>query len=198
MGAPSAPLPRLTRASVLVPVRLHSVNWRRTDPKGRKAVTDLPRFQDAYATLTVAAYEPLILRWVSGWTLLTLAGELVWRGKPAAGAQAQLSTAVALNLAHGDRKKPALGELGNLKTRPRAAFVRAVDLSGRAIADQDVRPVEIEGWPNAVMVGERLYPNGVLTVRSEPDEERTHISGRFPAGENVHEPASARSAMGVR
>jgi DNA-directed RNA polymerase specialized sigma24 family protein len=41
--------------------------------------TTLSRFSDAYATLTVAQYEPLILRWVSGISINDLATTFAWR-----------------------------------------------------------------------------------------------------------------------
>ena len=41
--------------------------------------TQLKKFTDAYATLTVATYEPLILRWVSQWGLGTLATDMALR-----------------------------------------------------------------------------------------------------------------------
>ena len=37
-------------------------------------MTELAKFKEAYATMTVAVYEPLILKWVSAWTLRTVAG----------------------------------------------------------------------------------------------------------------------------
>ena len=33
--------------------------------------TELKKFTEAYATMTVASYQPLILRWISGWSIYT-------------------------------------------------------------------------------------------------------------------------------
>lgn len=66
--------------------------------------TELSKFKEAYATMTVATYEPLILRWISGWTLRTVAGTIAKRKAKAdmfrRQAEGAASTAIAIASVH--------------------------------------------------------------------------------------------------
>jgi hypothetical protein len=161
-------------------------------------MTDLRKFQEAYASMEVAAYEPLILRWVSGWTLLKVADQLVWREAKTNSRQSELPTAISLNLSFAGVKAPALGELRNLRTRRDATPSGGFDVSGHAIDDQQIRAVEVDGWPNAVMVGNRLYPNGILTVRSDARSAPPARPGLFGIGRTTAPVRAADRALGVR
>ncbi|WP_203909124.1 hypothetical protein [Rhizocola hellebori] len=64
--------------------------------------TQLSPFRDAYATLTVAVYEPLILRWISDWALGTFASTVAWRahkGAAVARVRGNLPTAMRVGAA---------------------------------------------------------------------------------------------------
>jgi hypothetical protein len=126
--------------------------------------TELPRFTEAYATMTLAVYEPLIIRWVSGWTLYTCATTLANRMQKARrmAVEQPFATAQALNIGRVSPKLPP--DLSGIETGGRPPVATAVDVGGRPLATDQVRRVEIPGYPDAVMIGDKVYPRGVLDV----------------------------------
>lgn len=120
--------------------------------------TSLSRFADAYATMTVAVYQPLIVRWFSGWTIKMLADTMAWRldkGK-------RMSPGDALSTAHGVIAARTLPRPSPARVAPESlGRVRAVDL----FREEAVRRVALEGYPDAVEVGGIVYPSGVVDIR---------------------------------
>ncbi len=126
--------------------------------------TELKRFSDAYATMTVAVYQPLTVRWISGWTLSNTADLLANRLSKARGLDidGSLSTAAAMKTSRVGRlpKQPPPVDGGQELPPP-----TPVDSSGNPIA-AEIRAVQLEGFPDAVNVGGRIYPFGVVDVRA--------------------------------
>ena len=131
--------------------------------------TDLERFQHAYASVTVATYQPLVLRWVSGWTLENLASTMAWRAQKALriGFDGTNVTAAALN---AGRLRAALpDQLGGIPTGRRQPPSTPVDNFGNPLVAADVQPVPIDGYPDAVMVGDKVYLTGVVDVQNSAE-----------------------------
>jgi hypothetical protein len=124
--------------------------------------TELKRFSDAYATMTVAFYQPLTIRWVSGWTISTAADVLAVRVLKAGtiNLQGSLSTAAALKVAVRGRLPNELPSMPRPRPLPPP---RPIDVFGAGL-DDEARPVDIPGFPDAVSVAGRIYPFGVVDV----------------------------------
>lgn len=127
--------------------------------------TTIDKFQDAYATLTAAVYEPLILRWVSGWSILTAANTMAWRGQKSK----HISLDKAIATAHALGPKPLLSKLPDdlqidvgIK-RPDVNF-EGRSLDGKGYASNVAQPIKINGFPNAVVYNGNIYPNGLDNV----------------------------------
>jgi hypothetical protein len=151
--------------------------------------TELGKFKDAYATMTVATYEPLILRWISGWTLATVATTVAKRMSRAT----LYSRAAALSTAHGiasvqaaSRRKALPSTELMVKASDRARLV-VRDEVDRA-ADGEVTKLDVAGFPSAVAYRGIAYPNGLtlnlssaVFKRSEAgaiaDDVPTFVSG---------------------
>jgi len=127
--------------------------------------TELKRFTGAYATMTVAAYEPLILRWISLIGIRFISNAVAYR----------LPKATAVKY---DGKKPAALALGRSIRSPlprqidykfEGPEIRVpIDIHGRAIEPEALTKVNVPGFPNAVAVGKDVYLRGF----SETDPER--------------------------
>src|SRR6185437_1129680 len=89
--------------------------------------TELKRFTEAYATMTVAAYEPLILRWVSLLGIRFVSSSVATR----------LPKAKAVGF---DGKRTAASALGQTLRTP---IPRALDF--KAGDDQIAVPISIDG-----------------------------------------------------
>ncbi|MBN1885294.1 MAG: hypothetical protein JW876_07225 [Candidatus Krumholzibacteriota bacterium] len=139
--------------------------------------TELKRFGDAYASIVVAAYEPLIITWLSDWALFQMAGMMAWRSQKGKYMVARSSapTAAALYVNRPRERMPASAA----SRLPAGTKVESmyVDSLGYPIAEGEVQPVKIKGFPEAVRIGDTVYPHGVMRViREVEDEER---SGTF-------------------
>lgn len=142
--------------------------------------TELSKFKDAYATMTVAVYEPLILKWVSGWTLLTMAGVVANRMARANLINREaLSTAVAVSAAH------SLSRTARLPTVD--ALNRAAQSAGIATREDDVlkeragvQKVSVKGFPEAVAYRGIIYPHG-LALEEDEQARRARTTVEAPA-----------------
>jgi hypothetical protein len=132
----------------------------RTRTPGRRlaVTTKLKRFSDAYATLTVATYEPLILRWISLWGIGTIATDQALRSPRAALMnRSGLPTAIELSGARHRSSWPTTQELPKFATR-----AAPVDVDGNLIRTKNVKAVQIPGFPGAVTIGSQFFPRGVI------------------------------------
>lgn len=113
-------------------------------------VTKLTKYTDAYATVTVATYEPLVLRWISTWGLGVIATDLANRAPKAALMKRDgLPTAVRLDLS---RPRPA-DPIPDEALAPLAVERPIADLEGRPFPAGIERPVTVRDRPDAVAVG---------------------------------------------
>lgn len=109
--------------------------------------TEVSKFKDAYATITVATYEPLILRWISGWALKTIASTLATRTVTARAIRDTkgLSTAHAITSAF---KAARVDRLPSVKTMTRAVEAGKFDIaSGDDVLERlGAKPVGIRNF----------------------------------------------------
>ncbi len=90
--------------------------------------TDLPRFRDAFASLTYAVYEPLIVRWYSALGLAHIAGTLAARRHIGQALDAGASTALRLDRLRLGRVALPTPEPGAEGPRPLPPLVLAPHL----------------------------------------------------------------------
>jgi hypothetical protein len=127
--------------------------------------TELKRFSEAYATMTVATYEPLIIHWYSGRTLALAAETMAWRLQKSK----HLRLDKAFSTAHGLALGRARTRLKADAIRQRGGNGRAIDsspldLAGHSIEGREVQPVRVEGYPEAVAIEGTVYPQGVALI----------------------------------
>ncbi|HWL38647.1 MAG TPA: hypothetical protein VNO75_00220, partial [Gemmatimonadaceae bacterium] len=115
-------------------------------------MTDLRKFSEAYATMTVAVYEPLIVNWVSSATIATTADAIALRLQKARRIKRdpRLPTALATRGTSLRRGVPAAGIRATGTGQPLRADV--TDIAGYDLPEGAVRSVPIEGNPDAVAV----------------------------------------------
>ncbi len=125
--------------------------------------TRLERFSDAYASMVVAVYEPLLLRWFSGQSLRTVARTLSAR-RGAAKFDDAISTADAVNRGRAPADVPwARGSVTEADTV--APPPATIDDVGARLPENAVRRLSVPGFPDAVTVAGRIIPHGLLEVR---------------------------------
>lgn len=134
--------------------------------------TELKRFTEAYATMTVAAYEPLILRWVSLIGIRFISNAVAYRLPKATAIKFDGKTPAALALSQTIRK-PVPQEI---KFKFDGQDIRVpIDIHGRAINPGDVKNVKVPGYPNAVSIGKDVYLKGFSAT--DPDRLFAKIEG---------------------
>jgi hypothetical protein len=126
--------------------------------------TELKKFTEAYATMTIAAYEPLILRWVSLLGIRFVSSSVATR----------LPKAKAVGF---DGLKPAALALSQSLRAPvpRKLDFEAEDdpvavpisVHGKAVDPSSVKRLVVPGFPNAVAVGKDVYLHGFS--HTDPD-----------------------------
>ena len=156
--------------------------------------TELKKYTDAYATMTVAVYEPLIVKWISGWSVLVAADTMALRLAKAKYMKLDeaFATAQALNVGKIRAKLPR--DIKGVSAGPPPPTLVAVDNANRMFASGDVRAVKLEGFPDAVAVGDRVYPQGVLNVEPEVDK----AGQLFRAGTTKAQRPKGNPYMGVK
>jgi len=127
--------------------------------------TKLKRFTEAYATMTVAAYEPLILKWVSQIGVRFISNAVAHRLPKAAAIKFDGTIPAALALNHTLRK-PIPSKIDYQFDGPQIRV--PIDIHGRVINPEAVKPVSVPGYPDAVAVGKDVYLKGF----SETDPSR--------------------------
>lgn len=111
--------------------------------------------------MTVAAYEPLILRWVSLVGIRFLSNAIAYRLPKAAAVGYDGKQPAALALSKTLRKSvpPKL----DFKFDQREMRV-PIDVHGRAISPESIQPVKVEGYPDAVAIGREVHLRGVAAT----------------------------------
>lgn len=127
--------------------------------------TTLKPFSDAYASLTVASYEPLFLRWISGGALMNISTVMANR-VPATARLSEFGNmppAAALGLtSHWSRQK--------LPSKQALAAAIDNEMARDAMDPMDIsshtpRRLKLKAFPDAVQVGDRVLLNGVDRLR---------------------------------
>lgn len=130
--------------------------------------TEIAKFKEAYATMTVAVYEPLILRWVSGWTIRTIAGTVAKRMARARliGQVHALPTAQAVASAQSLSRTARMPSVEALE---RAAQTGRIAPAPNNVLNErlGVQKVEVKGFPEAMAYRGVIYPHG-LAVDAAP------------------------------
>lgn len=126
-------------------------------------MTDLKKFDDAYAMMTVAIYEPVIMKWWSWYTIGTLATLLakrVVKAKALGAANIAGPTAFMLAATGGRTTfaKPDVDFPGH------RAAMKAADMDGALLNTEEAGYVKLNGAPNAQRVGSVVYPQGIAQV----------------------------------
>lgn len=142
--------------------------------------TSLKKFSDAYATMTIAVYEPLIVKWISGWSIHHLSSTMAWRAQKGKyiNPQQAFATAQALNI--GPFRPTLPPNRDQIPPGPISAKGPALDNAGHILPDGAVKPVQLDGFPDAVMVGDKLYPYGILNVQPKATQTQPESPGFFP------------------
>jgi hypothetical protein len=111
--------------------------------------------------MTVATYEPLILRWVSGYSLLLLSNIIVKRAPKArfTGYRHGMTTAIALSKTIR-RPLPVIVP-GVSGQRPE---IEPMTRGGQPVRGAGLRPEPIAGFPNAFSYGGSTYYKGVNQI----------------------------------
>ncbi|SFH49962.1 hypothetical protein SAMN05216299_1177 [Nitrosospira sp. Nsp14] len=158
--------------------------------------TELKRFTEAYATMTVAAYEPLILRWISLIGIRFISNAVAYRLPKAAAIKFDGKTPAALALSKTLRK-PLPTQI-DFEFRGQEMRV-PIDIHGRAIPPEAIQKVEVPNFPNAVAIGKDVYLNGFsitdpahLTGEQGPNVGEAGAAGMVGAAGTAAPAASAR------
>jgi hypothetical protein len=118
--------------------------------------TELTRFSAAYATMVVAAYEPLILRWISSYSIMTLVDSASKRGYVPA-ALAEQPTAMLAAYAGKAAALRMAGESLEEKAGPSAE--EAEVLRRLEIGEKPTR-IDLAGYPRAELFAGKIFPEG--------------------------------------
>lgn len=168
--------------------------------------TTLHQYRDAYATLTVATYEPLILRWVSATTLKTMANLMAWRAAsdrrfPLA---EDVPTETALAIA---RPRRTLGRPDRIEHGAGMVDIEAADFGGRSITGDMIQAARTDEFPDAALVGGSFFPKGILRrvrwtgetmLREAAERAETGVASRaMRAVAGVVAPKERSSELGV-
>src|SRR5690606_5235142 len=131
--------------------RCHRLRPRRSRTTLLAMATTLERFTDAYATMTVAVYEPLVIRWVSGYSIHVLASTLAWRAQkaPRLSENGGLPTAQLINTAS---YRTPLPDLSSLPSGPPAPPRPIHDTTHATVPAEHVEKLKLKGFPDAVMI----------------------------------------------
>src|SRR5574337_970285 len=119
--------------------------------------TEIKRFTEAYATMTVAAYEPLILHWISLIGIRFISNAAAYRLPKASAVNFDGKIPAALALSKSIRK-PIPRDI-SYKFEGKEMRI-PIDLHGRAIDPEAVKKVNVPNYPNAVAVGKDVYLHG--------------------------------------
>src|SRR5690242_10291656 len=107
--------------------------------------TEIKRFSGAYATMTVAAYEPMILHWISMIGIRFIANEMASRYPKAAAVRFTGKVPAAMVLSQTIRKPiPRSVDFAGHEEDPSIP----IDIHGRPISPDVVSPVSVPGFPN--------------------------------------------------
>lgn len=131
--------------------------------------TYLKRFQDAYATVTAATYEPLILNWVSTCTLTTIANVAAKQSMKVDPSMLRvMPTALAFNMSARTTRLPDDIQVNDtvLNAMKIDPGIVTLNSAGNRI-ERNARMIHIEGYPNAVQVGDKIHLHGITNANGD-------------------------------
>jgi hypothetical protein len=133
--------------------------------------TEISRFQDAYASMKVAVFEPFITKWISGWTIRLIAENLAWRAaqSPVIQLHESFSTAAAVASASKFSNTPSAEELQGIEVSPVNGTGYYYDKIGNLFPADDVKGLSLSKFPDAKVVGNVVYPEGITNVHKKAD-----------------------------
>lgn len=123
--------------------------------------TELKRFTAAYASMVVAAYEPLILRWVSGYSLKTFVDTAAKRGYVSAALKDQPTAMLATYAGRMTASRAGLEgvEAEAVPAADDATIIRLLE------AGEKPARVDLAGFPKAELFAGRIFPEGFEAAR---------------------------------
>ncbi len=146
--------------------------------------TSLRRFQDAYASMVVAQYEPVVLRWVSFQGLNLTAGFLAPRHAIARRTPPQDVVSTTHLLSHRNTERLPRIEKGD--SLPPARLLNA---AGQPLLEQHTRNIEAlrnaKGYKNAVAIGGEIHRFGVTTKISGQEERNPSLGNPAEGGKQI-------------
>jgi hypothetical protein len=126
--------------------------------------TELKKFEDAYATMVVASYEPLFLRWFSGYGISIMANVMAYRLPVTAMMKQHEGVAPAGQL-------DLVGNAGKL-ILPSTELMKNL---GAGSSGKEVNPIDdmienpkaakVEGFPDAKQIGSTIQFSGLKEVK---------------------------------
>lgn len=138
--------------------------------------TTLDRYRDAYASMVVAVYEPLILQWVSK-SFADLLAYDIFTGMPS-------KKKMVVRRARGAEPPPdaapptAAPHADGAPARIRSGHVLLS--SGDMLDSSVVESPDVQGLPYAEVIEGRFYPFGALRTESAGGSVVEHLGGRDP------------------
>ena len=119
--------------------------------------TELKRFTEAYATMTIAAYEPLILRWVSLLGIRFVSNTVATRLPKAQALRSDGTLPAGLIL--GTTARTTIPVTLDFTAQDDDLRV-PISITGKAVDPGTVTPLDIPGFPDAVAVGKDVFLHG--------------------------------------
>lgn len=135
--------------------------------------TQLQKITDAYASMTIATYEPLILQWLSGISICSTASALAYRlNKRTSRPDGKFSTSQQLIM---DRNKKTLPDL-RLPVEPKSTNLsRPLSNTMRPLDEKLIKRINLEGFPDAIEYDGKVYLHGLIDTELRDSEVRSGI-----------------------
>lgn len=169
--------------------------------------TELKPIRDSYANLSYGIYQPLVVRWVSSWTLGTLANVLALRARKGKDLKpdAVRPTAIALQTTRLGSRLPDPKDLPKsarpAASTPAQAAGSKPDTVGRPLP-KDAAPITgLANFPDAIQLGTSIHLHGLLDnlpigrATSIPTIFNGRVGGRGADADVSGKSAAAAAAM---
>jgi hypothetical protein len=132
--------------------------------------TELKRFTEAYATMTVAVYEPLILRWYSRTTLWSIADTTAKRAVATKATSGRMLVAKAMEMRTNRLPEDLGSELANYGlTADRLERASTIREAVAGLPDTK-RSALLKAFPSLETVDGQILPGGALQVARESSD----------------------------
>ncbi|MEP7268978.1 MAG: hypothetical protein ABI844_15225 [Saprospiraceae bacterium] len=143
--------------------------------------TELKKITDAYASMLIATYEPLIVQWYSGISICSTASALATRmnKRVSSRVDTKFSTAQELIMDRSQKslplslRVPANTDAKN-PSRPLSNTMRPLD-------EKLIKSVTVEGFPEAILYNGKVYLNGIMDTELRESADKILIDKSFQA-----------------